>query len=34
VACGLLLAGETRPEALDLARDVCLEIGQYFQVGV
>lgn len=33
VACGLLLAGETRQEALDLARDICVEIGQYFQVG-
>ncbi|KAI8467621.1 MAG: farnesyl diphosphate synthase [Monoraphidium minutum] len=32
VACGLLLAGETRPEALDLARDICVEIGQYFQI--
>jgi hypothetical protein len=32
VACGLLLAGESRPEALDLARGICVDIGQYFQV--
>ncbi|GBF93349.1 farnesyl diphosphate synthase [Raphidocelis subcapitata] len=32
VACGLLLAGEARPEALDLARGICVDIGQYFQI--
>ena len=32
VACGLLLAGEARPEALSLAREICVQIGQYFQI--
>lgn len=26
------MAGETRPEALDLAQDICVQIGQYFQI--
>jgi hypothetical protein len=33
VASGLVLAGETRPEAFDLAQQICVEMGQYFQVG-
>jgi farnesyl diphosphate synthase len=32
VAAGLLLAGETRHEAFSLAQQVCVEMGQYFQV--
>ncbi|KIY95512.1 hypothetical protein MNEG_12453 [Monoraphidium neglectum] len=26
------MAGETRPEALDLAQGICVQIGQYFQI--
>jgi farnesyl diphosphate synthase len=33
VAAGLVLAGETRSEAYDLAQRICVEMGQYFQVG-
>eukprot|EP00775_Hariotina_reticulata_P012243 gene12243-12380_t len=32
VAAGLLLSGETRAEAFDLARQICVEMGQYFQI--
>lgn len=32
VASGLVLAGETRQEAYDLAQQICVEMGQYFQV--
>ncbi|KAF8064640.1 FPS1 [Scenedesmus sp. PABB004] len=32
VAAGLCLAGEGRPEAYDLARSVCEEMGRYFQI--
>jgi hypothetical protein len=31
---GLLLSGETRAEAFNLAKQICVEMGQYFQVGV
>lgn len=34
MACGLLLVGEGRQEALDLAQDICVQIGQYFQIQV
>jgi hypothetical protein len=33
VAAGLVLAGETRPAAFDLAKSICMTVGQYFQVG-
>jgi hypothetical protein len=33
VAAGLVLAGETRAAAFDLAKSICMTIGQYFQVG-
>jgi farnesyl diphosphate synthase len=33
VAAGLVLAGETRPAAFDLAKSICVTMGQYFQVG-
>jgi farnesyl diphosphate synthase len=26
------MAGETRPEALELAQGICVQIGQYFQI--
>ena len=32
VACGLLIGGAGSPEALRLARGICVEMGQYFQV--
>eukprot|EP00878_Enallax_costatus_P031017 GHUV01033844.1.p1 GENE.GHUV01033844.1~~GHUV01033844.1.p1 ORF type:complete len:193 (+),score=70.64 GHUV01033844.1:173-751(+) len=32
VACGLVLAGESRPEAFKLAQQICIEMGQYFQI--
>ncbi|KAF6256016.1 isoprenoid synthase domain-containing protein [Scenedesmus sp. NREL 46B-D3] len=32
VASGLVLAGETRPAAFDLARSICVTMGQYFQI--
>ncbi len=32
VACGMVLAGVTSPEALALANNVCIEMGRYFQV--
>eukprot|EP00879_Flechtneria_rotunda_P022682 GHRR01023954.1.p1 GENE.GHRR01023954.1~~GHRR01023954.1.p1 ORF type:complete len:164 (+),score=64.70 GHRR01023954.1:628-1119(+) len=32
VAAGLVLAGETRQEAFDLAQQICVEMGQYFQI--
>ena len=32
VACGLLVAGVASPDALALAKDICLRMGQYFQV--
>jgi len=31
VACGLLVGGVAAPPALALARDVCVQMGQYFQ---
>jgi hypothetical protein len=34
VAAGLVLAGEARPAAFDLAKSICVTMGQYFQVGV
>ena len=34
VACGLLIGGVGQPEALDLAKNICVEMGQYFQVPV
>ena len=32
VACGLILAGRADPVNLQLAQDICLQMGQYFQV--
>lgn len=32
VACGMLLAGITKPEAFQTAKDILLVMGQYFQV--
>lgn len=32
VAAGLLLGGVSDPKALKLAEDICVEMGQYFQV--
>lgn len=32
VACGLLIGGVGKPEALELAKTICVEMGQYFQV--
>jgi farnesyl diphosphate synthase len=32
VACGLLIGGAGSPDALRLARGICVEMGQYFQV--
>jgi farnesyl diphosphate synthase len=33
VAAGLVLAGEARPAAFELAKSICVDMGQYFQVG-
>ena len=33
VACGMVLADITDPAAYDLAKRICVEMGQYFQVG-
>lgn len=33
VACGLILAGKGGGQDLQLAKDICLQMGQYFQVG-
>lgn len=33
VACGLRLAGIEDPVAYKLAEDICVQMGQYFQVG-
>lgn len=32
VACGLVLAGKADPANLELARRICLQMGQYFQI--
>eukprot|EP00201_Polytomella_parva_P008941 CAMPEP_0175056390 /NCGR_PEP_ID=MMETSP0052_2-20121109/10642_1 /TAXON_ID=51329 ORGANISM="Polytomella parva, Strain SAG 63-3" /NCGR_SAMPLE_ID=MMETSP0052_2 /ASSEMBLY_ACC=CAM_ASM_000194 /LENGTH=354 /DNA_ID=CAMNT_0016321407 /DNA_START=2121 /DNA_END=3185 /DNA_ORIENTATION=- len=32
VACGMILAGITDPKAYDLAKEILIEMGQYFQV--
>jgi len=32
VACGLIMAGVTDAPALKLAQDVCIDMGQYFQI--
>jgi farnesyl diphosphate synthase len=32
VACGLVLAGVADPAAYKLAQDICIDMGQYFQV--
>lgn len=32
VACGMVLAGITSPEAYKLANDICVRMGQYFQI--
>ena len=32
VACGMLLAGRTDQHAYDVARNICMKIGEYFQV--
>ena len=32
-ACGLLIGGVGTPEALELTKSICVEMGQYFQVG-
>ena len=32
VACGLAVAGAASPPALATAKEICLEMGQYFQV--
>ncbi|WIA39084.1 hypothetical protein OEZ86_005226 [Tetradesmus obliquus] len=32
VAAGLVLAGEARPAAFELAKSICVEMGQYFQI--
>ena len=32
-ACGLLIGGVGTTEALELTRSICVEMGQYFQVG-
>lgn len=31
-ACGMLLGGITDQAAFDLAKDICIQMGQYFQV--
>ena len=31
VACGLLVGGVTAPPAFALAKDICIQMGQYFQ---
>lgn len=32
VACGLLVGGVAAPPAFALAKDICIQMGQYFQV--
>ena len=32
VACGLLVGGMAAPPAFALAKDICIQMGQYFQV--
>ncbi|KAK9808336.1 hypothetical protein WJX73_003383 [Symbiochloris irregularis] len=32
VACGLLVGGTGSPEALGITKDICLRMGQYFQI--
>lgn len=32
VACGLVVAGKGDAESLKLAKDICIQMGQYFQV--
>lgn len=32
VACGMILAGITKPEAFTLAQKICVEMGRYFQI--
>jgi hypothetical protein len=34
VACGLLIGGVSDDASLDLAKDICVRMGQYFQVAV
>ena len=32
VACGLVVGGRATPEALAASKEICLQMGQYFQV--
>ena len=32
VVCGLLVGGTTSQEAFAVAKDICIEMGRYFQV--
>ena len=32
VACGLIVGGAASPEALAASKEICLQMGQYFQV--
>ena len=32
VVCGLLVGGTTSQEAFAVAKDICIQMGQYFQV--
>lgn len=34
VACGLLIGGAGSDESLELAKDICVRMGQYFQVSL
>lgn len=34
VACGMVIAGITDPAAFTLSQRICVEMGQYFQVGL
>ena len=31
VACGLIIGGKSSDEDLEVAKDICLQMGQYFQ---
>lgn len=34
VVCGLLVGGVTSQEAFGVAKDICIQMGQYFQVAL
>ena len=34
VVCGLLVGGVTSQEAFGMAKDICIQMGQYFQVAL